>query len=61
VIFVGVLGDLNVRFHTLHANEYIYIVKLYEIYEIEVEENGYEDNYMFMEPLNKERTTGYPV
>jgi hypothetical protein len=32
------------------------IVKLFKIYGIEVQENGYGDSYMFMEPLNKGRT-----
>jgi hypothetical protein len=31
------------------------IVKLFKIYGIEVQENGYGDSYMFMEPLNKGR------
>jgi hypothetical protein len=36
------------------------IVKLFEIYGIEVEEKGHINNYMFMEPLNKRKNRRVP-
>jgi hypothetical protein len=63
VIFVpSPLGDFNIRFSILHAwAKQIGIVKLFKIYGIEVQEKEYGDNCMFMEPLNKGRTTEYPI
>ena len=37
------------------------IAKLFKIYGIEVQENGYGDSYMFMEPLNKGRIAKHPI
>jgi hypothetical protein len=37
------------------------IVELFKIFGIEVQESGYGDSNMFMEPLNKGRTARHPI